>query len=323
MVDDHPIEVRDCRKRDFFLLDNVIIDHYASIIGPYPILVYVSLCRHADSSTRESYPSHEFLAKELRVSRATVKRAISTLIAHRLIGRKHRRSKSGDPDTNIYIILEPWGRVSQTPPIETVNMDETIPSVEVGSVGAEVGSVGTEGRVSQNPGVGSVGATNKTQYEQDSLNKKETPTEEANASSSPQRGDAGEPAIKPKRPRAPRKPKDIPTYDQEGYERFLAAYPRRKGLDAALKAWDTLKPDHDLQALMLADIPNRVANDDGWIRGYIPWPGKYLNERRWRDDIVPRHARASPSKPGPTHVGLQQWLEDEERKDGRTDASLG
>jgi hypothetical protein len=176
MMEEERVQIRDARKRCFFIVDNVIVDHYASIIGPFPTLVYMAMCRHADYSTRETHPSHEFLAKELSISRATVKRSISILIQHRLIDRKHRKSKSGDPDTNIYIILEPLGGVSQTLPTKSEMIDLTQTLHEVGSVGTEVGSVGTEGRVSQTPGVGSVGATNNTNKQEDSSNKTNTTT---------------------------------------------------------------------------------------------------------------------------------------------------
>lgn len=141
--------VRDERPKGYFVTDNSVIDYYASLIGPYPTLVYIALERHADRSTQESHPSLEGLAKKLGISRPTVKRAIAVLIRHKMITKKTRKTTYGDHDTNIYILLPLW----------------------VGSNRPEVGSNRPEGRVSQTRGVGSNRPPNKTQYEQDSLNK--------------------------------------------------------------------------------------------------------------------------------------------------------
>lgn len=192
---DEPINIRDARKRDFFMVDNIIIDQYAGLIGPYATLVYMALCRHADASTRESYPSLQFLAKELGISRPTVKRAIQTLIQHRLLARQLRTSARGDPDTNLYIILEPEGKISHT---QAFSPGTEAPLTDVSWVGSdrpEVGSIRPEGRVSQNrgvgsmrTGVGSIRPPNNTQEqyssEQDSLNKKEREEDSLRSSSS-------------------------------------------------------------------------------------------------------------------------------------------
>lgn len=171
MNDDERIEIRDARRRDFFIVDNVIIDHYGSIIGPFAVLTYVSLCRHADCSTRETYPSLSLIAKELGISRMTVIRSIQKLITHGLIVRKYRKSKSGDPDTNIYIILEPWGSHSQRLPKKTEMLQPSNSSVEVVTHSDQVVTHSDQGSHSQGLGVVTHSDTNNTYIEQDSENK--------------------------------------------------------------------------------------------------------------------------------------------------------
>ena len=180
MNEEERVQIRDARKHCFFIVDNVIIDHYASIIGPFPTLVYSALCRHADYSTRETFPSLSTIAKELGISRMTVIRAIQCLVTHGLIARKSRKSKSGDPDTNIYIILEPWGSHSQRLPQKTEMLRQGYTSNEVvtesDQVVTESDQVVTEsdqGSHSQRLGVVTEVDPNNTQLEQDSSNKKE------------------------------------------------------------------------------------------------------------------------------------------------------
>jgi Helix-turn-helix domain len=295
MADDEQVQIRDARTRDFFILDNLVIDHYASIIGPFATLVYTAMCRHADQSTRETHPSHAFLAKKLAVSVKTVKRAINTLLEHRLIDRKHRKAKGKEPDTNIYTILEPWGRVPQTLPHVTESLREGNISIEVGSVGPQVGSVGPQGVGSVGPQVGSVGPTNKT-----NLKEKEYPPENTSYSLPPAADAAdtreGTGPHEPNKPsRIPRRVKDRPLHDPEGYARFYAAYPRHKNPDDAMKAWDAAKPDTALQAIILEDIATRHAHDQQWIDDYIPYPATYLRGGRWRDEITPIRNPAQPS----------------------------
>lgn len=91
----------------------------------------------------------------------------------------------------------------------------------------------------------------------------------------------------------PQEPKNTPSraarargVRDERFERFWAAYPRRKGKDAARKAWAKRKPDDDLVMVMLSSIEAQQASDQ-WQRGFIPYPATWLNEGRWQDDVDP------------------------------------
>lgn len=164
-------EVRDRREKDWTWFDDVIVDHYGPIIGAYGVAVYMVIARHSNVETQDSFPSHDTIAKKLNVSKATVKRAIALLKQEKLIAVKTRKTKVGDPDSNIYTLLRPWGGVYRNPPSNHASEPLTEDNEGVGSIGTQVGSIGTQGGVSQTPGVGSIGTPNKTYFEQDLFNK--------------------------------------------------------------------------------------------------------------------------------------------------------
>jgi len=77
------------------------------------------------------------------------------------------------------------------------------------------------------------------------------------------------------------------------FEEFWAAYPNKKGKQEAEKTWRRRKLDDRCDEL-IAHVALMGANDDGWLRGYVPMGSTYLNQARWED--VPREAaRAGPS----------------------------
>ena len=88
-------EVRDIRQRGWSWFDNAVIDHFGPLVGAYAIAVYMALVRHSDSDTQTCYPSLEALAKELKISRNTVKRAIAMLCGCGLIRKTLQGLKGG------------------------------------------------------------------------------------------------------------------------------------------------------------------------------------------------------------------------------------
>jgi hypothetical protein len=92
-----------------------------------------------------------------------------------------------------------------------------------------------------------------------------------------------EPRTKPPiPPAAPRL--DLPP----GFVRFWAAYPRKQGKGAALKAWQKARPDdllteRILRAVAAARCSPQWARDGGQ---FIPHPSTWLNEGRWDDEPV-------------------------------------
>lgn len=70
-----------------------------------------------------------------------------------------------------------------------------------------------------------------------------------------------------------------------GFDEFWAAYPIGKAKSNAVKAWKKLKPDADLQKIILDDIRRR--KDGEWKdidKHYIPYAATYLNGARWTDE---------------------------------------
>lgn len=73
-----------------------------------------------------------------------------------------------------------------------------------------------------------------------------------------------------------------------GFERFWAAYPRREGKQAARAAWAAVGPDEALLAVILAAVARQKRGaqwkkDDGQ---FVPHPAKWLEARRWEDEVV-------------------------------------
>lgn len=68
------------------------------------------------------------------------------------------------------------------------------------------------------------------------------------------------------------------------FERFYAAYPRKKAPAAAERAWRRVKPE-EVPALMAALERQKLS--DQWRRDggrFIPYPATWLNQRRWEDE---------------------------------------
>ena len=65
---------------------------------------------------------------------------------------------------------------------------------------------------------------------------------------------------------------------------FWESYPLKQTKKPSLLKWMHLTP---MEALaIIEDVDKRKKNDDRWIRGYIPQPLTYINQRRWEDEIT-------------------------------------
>ena len=80
----------------------------------------------------------------------------------------------------------------------------------------------------------------------------------------------------------------------EGFDAFYALYPKHVGKAAALKAWNKLKPNAELQEIMAKALMEQKQsaqwNKDGGQ--YIPNPATWLNQRRWEDEVKQYHSSA-------------------------------
>lgn len=105
------------------------------------------------------------------------------------------------------------------------------------------------------------------------------------------------------------------------FEKFWAAYPRKVGKDAALKAFTKRKPTDELLASMLASIAEQRKTEQ-WTRDggqYIPHPSTWLNEGRWQDQVqadTPMTAEWHETRSGierrAAELGIPAWSQTEQ-----------
>ena len=88
--------------------------------------------------------------------------------------------------------------------------------------------------------------------------------------------------------------KPQPDHKPERFARFWAYYPRGENKQAAIRAWDKLKPDDALIDTMARALERQKARPD-WREGVgIPYASTWLNGRRWEDE------ERTPAAPAPT-----------------------
>ena len=105
-----------------------------------------------------------------------------------------------------------------------------------------------------------------------------------NINKNPPSPPGGERDPEPKKKRSRSEPKDQPEWKPKRFLGFWNYYPVHKSKQAAIKAWDELKPSDEL----IADIGKalkRQKAEDSWTRGIgIPYASTYLRQQRWTDD---------------------------------------
>ena len=73
------------------------------------------------------------------------------------------------------------------------------------------------------------------------------------------------------------------------FEDFWYKYPKKVGKEAALKAWNKMKPD----IIQVIDAINWQRESKQWLQEdgkYIPNPATYLNQGRWQDEAPTEQA---------------------------------
>lgn len=73
-----------------------------TVTTPTELLVLVALVLRASNETGQCYPSHRTLARDTRLSKATVKRTLMALAARGLVSVEPRRKRTGGADSNVY-----------------------------------------------------------------------------------------------------------------------------------------------------------------------------------------------------------------------------
>lgn len=73
---------------------------------------------------------------------------------------------------------------------------------------------------------------------------------------------------------------------EERFNAFWRAYPRRSGKGSARKAWAKIVPNEELFQRIMSAVES-ASKTEQWRRDYgqfIPYPGTWLNQERWDDD---------------------------------------
>lgn len=72
-------------------------------------------------------------------------------------------------------------------------------------------------------------------------------------------------------------------WKSERFEAFWKYYPRGEKRQAAIRAWDKLRPSDELIIEIARALKRQMASED-WMRGIgIPYASTYLNQARWTD----------------------------------------
>ncbi len=94
-------EIRDIRKKEQFVVDDVYLNGYAKLCGIFATGVYMALCRHADIYHQTCFPSISLLAGKLNVSKSQVIRALQILEDWNIIRREKTEGKG-----NRYFLID-------------------------------------------------------------------------------------------------------------------------------------------------------------------------------------------------------------------------
>ena len=98
-------------------------------------------------------------------------------------------------------------------------------------------------------------------------------------------------------------PKKEPSWKPKRFAGFWNYYPKsaHKSKQAAIKAWDQLRPSDELIDVIAKALGRQMATDQ-WKRGIgIPYPSTYLRQRRWEDEID-EPADPEPQEEGPAWI---------------------
>ena len=113
--------------------------------------------------------------------------------------------------------------------------------------------------------------------------------------------------LEPKTKRT-RRDKSVPAYSPEAFDVIWAAYPRKDSRQAAIRAWDKLKPDRALCRVMYGAL-KRQCQSEQWAEDggkYIPMFSTWLNQRRWENQGVDLSLLKTPKLPA-SSGGWADW----------------
>jgi len=89
------------------------------------------------------------------------------------------------------------------------------------------------------------------------------------------------------------------TSTTDRFERFYAAYPRKRSRGVAEKEFKLLDPDDAMVDVMIAVVVRMVASGEWADPQFIPYPANWLSAKGWLDDATPAAALIAPLVPLP------------------------
>lgn len=94
----------------------------------------------------------------------------------------------------------------------------------------------------------------------------------------------------------PKAPQEGAAWKPDRFLGFWNFYPVHKSKQAAIRAWDRLKPSDELIALMGKALARQKAGEE-WTRedARIPYAATWLNQRRWEDEDLPPLPQRAPA----------------------------
>lgn len=114
--------------------------------------------------------------------------------------------------------------------------------------------------------------------------------------------------LPPKAPqggRRRRETKEVPDHEPERFSKFWEFYPRHESKQAAIRAWDKLRPSGDLIDKMAKALKVQMKSKS-WQEGIgIPYASTWLNNRRWEDEV--KAAPVPQMSILDTRGGLEEW----------------
>ncbi len=125
---DTKIEIRDIRKKEWFIVDNIYINGYAKLLKPLTALTYFALCRHVNNDTQKCFPGLDLLSTELNISKTTVIKAIKELETWNIIQveRDSKKRKDGHQMPNKYTLLDKSVWSSKDSRVHAVHTDSRV-----------------------------------------------------------------------------------------------------------------------------------------------------------------------------------------------------
>lgn len=89
----------------FSMFYNDVYDTFSEYLSNVEWRVYTSLCRYANSTTGQCFPSYSTIQKKTHVARHAIKSSVDKLVSLGLIKKTQRKSKSGGLTSNLYTIV--------------------------------------------------------------------------------------------------------------------------------------------------------------------------------------------------------------------------